>query len=117
MLELQKYLQTKTLEDLESELGIKHNRHNKYPNLVLFKYDQIKSPTYPPIVKECRGIILDENDNWKVVSYPFNRFYNYGQNEAEKDIDWSTAVVQEKADGSSSTTVLLQLRMACSYYW
>ena len=98
MLEIQKYLQNKTLVDLENELGIKHNRHSKYPNLVLLSYDQIKSPTYHPIVKECRGIILDEDDCWKVVNYPFNRFYNYGQNEAE--IDWSTAVVQEKLDGS-----------------
>lgn len=104
MLEVQKYLQTKTLEQLEAELGIKHNRHGKYTNLVLLKYDQIKSPTYHPIVQECRGLILDESDNWKVVSYPFKRFYNYGQNNAEEAIDWSTAVVQEKLDGS-----LLQL--------
>lgn len=100
MLEIQKYLQNNTLEQLETELGIKHNRHSKYPNLVLLKYDQIKSPTYHPIVRECRGIILDEDDNWKVISYPFKRFYNYGQNNAEKAIDWATAVVQEKADGS-----------------
>lgn len=98
MLEIQRYLLRKTLVDLENELGIKHNRHSKYPNLVLLSYDQIKSPTYHSIVKECRGIILDEDDYWKVVNYPFNRFYNYGQNEAE--IDWSTAVVQEKLDGS-----------------
>lgn len=100
MLEIQKYLHTKTLVELEIELGIKHNRHRKYSNLVLLKYDQIKSPTYHPVVQECRGLILDENDNWNVVSYPFRRFYNYGQNNAEKAIDWSTAVVQEKLDGS-----------------
>jgi T4 RnlA family RNA ligase len=100
MLEIQSYLSNNSLEQLETELGIKHNRHSKYPNLVLLKYDQIKSPTYHPVVQECRGIILDEDDDWKVISYPFKRFYNYGQNEAEKVIDWSTAVVQEKLDGS-----------------
>lgn len=100
MLEIQKYLSDHSLEQLETELGIKHNRHNKYPNLVLLKYDQIKSPTYHPIVQECRGIILDELNNWKVISYPFKRFYNYGQNNFEEAIDWATAVVQEKADGS-----------------
>lgn len=98
MLNIQQYLQNKSLAQLEEELGIKHNRHGKHPNLVLLKYDQIKSPTYHPIVKECRGIILDESDNWKVISYPFNRFYNYGQ--TEDAIDWSSAVVQEKLDGT-----------------
>ena len=100
MLNIQNYLQTRSLVQLEAELGIKHNRHSKYRNLVLLKYDQIKSPTYHPIVQECRGIILDEDDNWKVISYPFNRFYNYGQNNAEDDIDWASAIVQEKLDGT-----------------
>jgi len=97
MLEIQSYLQNNTIEQLKEELGIKTSRHTRYPNLVLFKYDQIKSPTYHPIVRECRGIILDENNNWRIVSYPFNRFYNYGQ---EEELNWSTAVVQEKLDGS-----------------
>jgi hypothetical protein len=52
-----------------------------------------------PIVRQARGIILDEFDNWNVVAYPFNRFFNYGETGVDK-IDWNTAQVQEKLDGS-----------------
>lgn len=51
------------------------------------------------IVQECRGIILDENDNWRVVSRAFDKFFNY-QESLAAEIDWSTAKVQEKLDGS-----------------
>ena len=33
-----------TLEDLARELAICHTRHPEYPNLILFKYDQINGP-------------------------------------------------------------------------
>ena len=69
------------------------------PELVLFKYDQINSPMENPIVQECRGIILDEADDWRVIARPFTKFYNYGEPNAAP-IDWTTARVQEKVDGS-----------------
>ena len=67
--------------------------------LVLFKYNQIESDFNEPIVKEARGIILDSFDGWKVVRYAFNKFFNYGEMYASS-IDWNTARVQEKLDGS-----------------
>lgn len=67
-------------------------------NLVLFKYNQIKSDFNESIVKEARGIIL-ERDTWKVVAYAFDKFFNYGEQYAE-DIDWESAVVEQKEDGS-----------------
>ena len=70
-----------------------------YPNLVLFKYDQVNSPMDNPVVQECRGIILDEADDWRVIARPFTKFYNYGEPNAAS-IDWTTARVQEKVDGS-----------------
>lgn len=100
MLAIQQYLFSgKTLNDLESEYSITHKRHGKYPNLVLLKYSQIDSPMSEKIVQECRGIIFDQNNNWKVVSRAFDKFFNYQESLAAK-IDWSTAKVQEKLDGS-----------------
>lgn len=88
-----------TLANLQASYAIKAKRHGEYPNLVLLKYDQIESPFSEPIVCECRGVILDEDDNWRVVSRAFDKFFNYGEGHAAK-IDWSTARVQEKVDGS-----------------
>lgn len=100
MLAIQQYLQSgKTLADLESEYAISAKRHGRFPNLVLLKYSQIESPMGKRIVQECRGIILDENDNWRVVSRAFDKFFNSGEGHAAQ-IDWSTAKVQEKLDGS-----------------
>ena len=99
-LTIQNYLRSgKTPDELKVELGIFHKRHAKYNNLVLFKYDMVDSPQAHPIVLEARGIILDENNDWAIVSHLFNRFFNHGEGVAAK-IDWSTARVQTKADGS-----------------
>jgi hypothetical protein len=93
------FLQKNSLEQLQEEYAIKINRHSEYPNLVSLNYNQIDSPKLDPIVKECRGLILDENDNWKPVAWAFERFFNYGEDGAV-DIDWNTAKVYEKYDGS-----------------
>lgn len=88
-----------SLKSLETKYHLHVKRGFKYPNLVLLKYDQIESPMGDPLVKQCRGLILDEANNWQVVSRPFDKFFNYGEGHAAK-IDWSTATVQEKLDGS-----------------
>lgn len=75
------------------------NVHGEYPNLLQFKYDQIKSPNKSKLVRECRGIILDSSDNWNVVAFPFERFFNNGEHRAAK-IDWTSASIWEKIDGS-----------------
>ena len=99
-LHLQTYLhEGGGLEALAHGLAVRSARHPAYPNLVLFKYDQINSPMENPIVQECRGIILDEADDWRVIARPFTKFYNYGEPKAAT-IDWTTARVQEKVDGS-----------------
>lgn len=88
-----------TLEQLLDKYGIKAKRHGTYTNLVMLKYDQINSPMEEKIVQQCRGIILDEDDNWKIIARPFDKFFNYGEPRAAA-IDWSSARVQEKLDGS-----------------
>jgi hypothetical protein len=88
-----------TLDDLHRLYAIKAKRSGPFPELVLLKYDQINSPMGERIVHECRGIILDEEDNWSVVGRAFDKFFNHGEGHASK-IDWATAKVQEKLDGS-----------------
>lgn len=51
-----------------------------------------------PVVQEARGIIID-TDTMDVVCWPFRKFGNYGEGYAD-DIDWNSARVQEKIDGS-----------------
>lgn len=102
-LELQKYLRKgNTPESLKEAFGINIRRHKDYSNLVLFKYSQIESPMGERIVQESRGIILDENNNWEVVSFPYLKFFNHGEGHAAQ-LDMSTAEAQEKLDGSLMT--------------
>jgi hypothetical protein len=102
MIELQQYLQKHSLEKLIAEYSIKAVEHRKYPSLVSLKYSQIESPMGEKIVQQCRGIVLDRSNNWSIVSYPYDKFFNYGEGHAAT-IDWSTAKVYEKLDGSLMT--------------
>src|SRR6185312_8924249 len=90
---------TIVLERLNEAYGIDFNQHKTYPNLYSLKYNMIESPMGERIVQECRGIVLDAADNWNVVARPFDKFFNVGEGHAAK-IDWNTAKVQEKLDGS-----------------
>jgi hypothetical protein len=65
----------------------------------MLKYRQIECDFNDPVVRLCRGIILDSANDWNVVCYTYAKFLSYGQPSAD-DIDWSTAKVYEKVDGS-----------------
>ena len=101
-LEIQKYLR-----EHGEEAAFKHFREELFLAVkeaadgkrVLFKYNQIDSPMANPMCQEARGIILDRSDNWKVLSWPFRKFFNYGEGHAAK-LDLSTARVLEKVDGT-----------------
>lgn len=99
-LQIQKFLRSgRSRAELQDVFGINSKQHPAYPQLVLFKYSQIDSPFSEEIVRECRGIILDSSDNWKVVCWSFSKFFNNSERLAAK-IDWQSAEVQEKKDGS-----------------
>ena len=66
--------------------------------LVMFKYDQLNSDLGNEIVQECRGLVLDAV-SLEVVSFPFTKFFNYGEPLAV-DVDWKTAYCTQKIDGS-----------------
>lgn len=69
----------------------------------LLKYNQIMSDMSLRVVQEARGSIFRQNDEgyWVCVCHPFDKFFNYGEKySAVHDIDWETASVQQKVDGS-----------------
>jgi hypothetical protein len=67
-------------------------------DLVSLKYNQIESPMREPIAQECRGMVVDVVRR-KVMAHPYNKFWNHGDVLAAA-IDWPTARVLEKLDGS-----------------
>jgi len=69
-----------------------------YGHKVLIKYDQIDSPMSEEVVQDARGIIL-EKGTWKVMSLAFRKFFNSAEGHAAR-IDWSTAHILEKLDGT-----------------
>ena len=75
-------------------LKIKEDGH-----YVMFNYDQIRSDFNNPMVREARGIIFKKGKWEYPVCWAFNKFGNYGESYAP-DIDWNTAFVSEKVDGS-----------------
>ena len=83
----------------EAPYHIKVSRETMFGRrLAMFKYSQFDSDFMNPLVRECRGLILDE-DTLERVSVPFFKFGNYGEPYCP-EIDWKTARVGEKLDGS-----------------
>jgi len=88
-----------TLASLAEELHLAINRHPTLP-LVNFKYSQIDSPKLHPIVRECRGIVL-EDGTWNLVAKAFNRFFNVGEDAEDfAKFDWTNFACTSKEDGS-----------------
>lgn len=71
---------------------------NRDGDVASLKYDQIESPMVEPIVQQCRGMVVDVGRR-TVLAWPYNKFWNHGEALADT-IDWATARVQEKLDGS-----------------
>lgn len=85
----------KQLED--RAIFIKWSEDNKY---FLLQYNQIKSDFSDPVVRACRGIIFAADTKpFCCVCAPFFKFGNFGESYCP-EIDWSTARVLEKIDGS-----------------
>ena len=99
MLEVQKYLKEKSLEELTQEFGIIVNKHDSLP-LMILNYNQLESPKTASIVRECRGLVL-HSENYSLVAKSFSRFFNWGEVQDEQSLfDFSDFVIQSKEDGS-----------------
>lgn len=79
---------------LEREYSVRVKREG---DLAIFNYG-FDCNFADPIVQEARGIIIDCK-RLEVVCWPFRKFGNHNEIYAD-EIDWSTARVLEKVDGS-----------------
>lgn len=102
MLKVLDYIKAhKNWEELLSQAPyfIKVSRDEMFgKRLVMLKYNQLDSDFNEQIVRECRGLIFDE-DSLEPISIPFFKFGNYGESYCP-EIDWQSAVILEKRDGS-----------------
>lgn len=78
--------------------SLKIKREGQY---VLFIYDQLNSDFSLDIVRESRGTIFyDDGRELILVCLPFKKFFNIQEIDNAAKIDWNSAVVLEKVDGS-----------------
>lgn len=82
------------VEMLDKEYGVKAHVDGPY---AIFNYN-IDCDFTKDIVQEARGIILDYELR-EVVCWPFRKFGNYNEGYVDT-IDWNSARVLEKVDGS-----------------
>lgn len=75
-----------------------HLTINEDDNYAILKYSQIDSDFNEEICRECRGLIIDKHYN-TATALSFYKFFNVQETFADK-IDWDTARVLEKVDGS-----------------
>jgi len=90
-----KYIKLHGLAKAIEKFKLKINVHE---NKILLKYKQLESPMAFEETQDCRGLIL-ERDTWKVMSLAFRKFFNHEEGHAAK-IDWNTAKILEKVDGT-----------------
>lgn len=90
---LEKFIGTTLSEKQKANI-----RAREKNGMYLYNYGNVVIvPRNDPVIMKCRGLVLDKNGG--VLNYPFDRFFNPHEKEATK-LDWDTAVVQEKFDGS-----------------
>jgi len=112
MLEVQKYLQIHSLNDLAAEHGVYSRWSTKNPNKFTLNYDMLEAKDNDPVSQECRGLVLQRINGpanlneiigeTKILAFPFRRFFNYGQGSAA-NIDFKDENLKyfEKLDGTN----------------
>lgn len=94
--EVQKYLSSgKTIDDFQIEHGIKGKSDG---NHIILDYDLLKVNWSKPYGYVCRGLILCAK-TYEVLCLGLPKFFNAGEGYAS-EIDWKTAKVIEKLDGT-----------------
>lgn len=74
----------------------------EHPNWFILSYNLIESDFKNPIVRQCRGTVVEVFDNGaaRVICGPYTKFFNWDDpNSALKLIDWKTARSYAKIDG------------------
>ncbi len=102
-LEIQKLLREHGLDKVKEMLVLEVKERD---NLVLLKYNTLGADWTQSALYDCRGIILDRDDNWNVVAYPYRKFFNIGEGYCAK-LDWDNTIVFDKADGCCDENTIL----------
>jgi len=101
MLKIQEYLlNNRSLSDLYQQYDIQYNICEPL-GVVVFNYRML-SPLEVPLVRECRGLVL-ENNTWNVVGKSIDAFFEPDSNlckETLNNFDWNSAKAMEKYDGA-----------------
>jgi hypothetical protein len=105
MLKIQQIIEQERLQNIDAitsyflnTMGVKVKHHAEH-GLLLFMYDLVSTDFAIAGASECRGTILRDKAPHEPVCVPFFKFFNIDEPRAAK-IDWSTARVYEKLDGS-----------------
>lgn len=101
------YLREHTVSSLE-QFGIFAKYSNKNPRKFCLNYDQIEAINGHALVNACRGLVLltpENNEDYQVVAWPFDRFYNYGS-EFAAELNPDNIIYEHKLDGT-----------CCIVYW
>lgn len=110
-LHVQDFLMTRSFGELAKDHGVYVTFKDNYK--ASLDYDQIEAPTFDATASQCRGLVLNFKTpltpeqlaniddvipgDSDVMACGMFRFYNQGQGPS---VDWSTAVVEEKLDGT-----------------
>ena len=99
------YLRTNDVKSLEA-IGVYARWSTKNPKKLSLNYDQIEAKNGDVLVEHCRGLVIEQTTGehggageYRVLAWPFRRFYNLGSAFCPA-MDWSTAVFEEKMDGT-----------------
>ena len=71
-MELKKNITNTSLEEIILENNLSIIKDNDFKNLYLLKYKKEKSDFNSLLVKECRGIILEDKSN-KIICYGLDK--------------------------------------------
>lgn len=86
----------------QSNLSNGYIRENSHPYLDLRILNYTEKAQYEqlwnPVTTQCRGLIVNSEN--KVIARPFDKFMNYGQNQADKLLMDYPIVATDKMDGS-----------------
>ena len=96
-----KFIEQHGLQALTDVLGIqvKTIENESFgSDLICLNYNQIESPKLHPVVKECRGLILNKN-TFDIVFRSMERFFNHNENGCVAKLDKDTDYF-DKLDGS-----------------
>lgn len=62
-----------------------------------------------PEPRECRSLILDEHDDWRIVCCPYFKFFDYTDKHFDAmSFDWLSGKIYEKVDGSAAQLYFYQ---------